>query len=57
MTDAENMLWLKLELLMIHKISPFPSLLKRGKKAEMVHSITRRAVIHYSGRIVFDTKV
>ena len=33
-----------MELLMIYKISPHPSLLKRGrKKAEMTHSITRRA--------------
>jgi len=30
---------------MIYKISPFPSLLKRGKKAEMVRSIMQRADI------------
>jgi hypothetical protein len=36
--DKQNM-----ELLMINKISPRPSLLKRGReKAEMTHSITRR---------------
>ena len=35
-----------MELLMINKISPRPSLLKRGReKAEMPHSFTRRALI------------
>ena len=35
-----------MELLMIYKISPHPSLLKRGrKKAEMTHSITRRTFL------------
>ena len=34
-----------MELLMIYKISPHPSLLKRGrKKVDMTHSITRRAI-------------
>jgi hypothetical protein len=38
-----------MELLMIYKISPHPSLLKRGrKKAEMAHSITRRVTINNS---------
>ena len=33
-----------MELLIIYKISPHPSLLKRGReKAEMTHSVTRRA--------------
>ena len=32
---------------MIYKISPRPSLLKRGReKAEMTHSVTRRAVFN-----------
>jgi hypothetical protein len=31
---------------MIYKISPRPSLLKRGReKAEITHSITRRAIV------------
>ncbi len=39
MTDAEKTLWLRLngrdmELLMIYKISPHPSLPKRGKEKE-----------------------
>jgi hypothetical protein len=35
-----------MELLMIYKISPHPSLSKRGReKVEMTHSITRRVKI------------
>jgi hypothetical protein len=38
-----------MELLMIYKISPHPSLLKRGReKAEMTHSIPRRPFIKES---------
>jgi len=42
--EGASVLPLDMELFMIYKISPHPSLPKRGReKVEMTHSITRRA--------------